>query len=119
MLKKELGRIKRHRGLRKRVIGTSERPRLSVHRSARNLYVQVIDDTAARTLYSFSTADKTFLKEKPKSGKVQAAEKLGQFFAKNLKEKGIQKIAFDRGGYQYHGRVKALAESLRQAGIQF
>ncbi len=119
MLKKELGRLKRHYGIRKRIVGTAERPRLSVHRSAKNLYVQVIDDTQARTLISFSTLDKGFSKEKPKSGKVSAAEKLGAFFAKTLKEKGIQKIAFDRGGYQYHGRVKALAESLRQGGIQF
>ena len=119
MSKKELGRVKRHQSIRKRIFGTPERPRLAVHRSAKNLYVQVVDDTASRTLFSFSTMDKAFVKAAPKSGKVTAAEKLGQFFAKTLKEKGIQKIAFDRGGYQYHGRVKALAESLRQAGIQF
>ena len=119
MLGKELGRIKRHRGIRKRIFGTAERPRLAVHRSAKNLYVQVIDDNASRTLLSFSTRDKAYLKSAPKAGKVTAAETLAQVFAKTLKEKGIQKISFDRGGYQYHGRIKALAESLRKAGIQF
>ena len=75
------------------------------------------------TLYSFSTLDKDFAKSFPKKakegGKIGMSEKLGQFFAARLKEKGIQKIAFDRGGYQYHGRIKALAQSLRQAGIEF
>ena len=92
---------------------------MTVHRSAKNLYVQVVDDEKSHTLFSFSTADKEFLKAAPKKGKVQKAEKLGSFFAPKLIEKGIRKIAFDRGGYQYHGRVKALAESLRQGGIQF
>lgn len=119
MLKKEIGRSKRHIRIRKRVIGTPERPRLTVHRSAKNIYVQAIDDTANRTLFSFSTLDKDFSKVKPKKGKVTQAEKLGAHFGKALKDKGISKIAFDRGGYLYHGRVKALAESLRQAGIQF
>ena len=116
---KEAGRKKRHGRIRKKMFGTAERPRLAVHRSAKNLYVQVVDDTQSRTLYSFSTLDKEFLKTAPKNGKVAKSDKLGQFFAAKLKEKGIAKIAFDRGGYQYHGRVKALAESLRQAGIQF
>ena len=116
---KEAGRLKRHFAIRKRIAGTSERPRLSVHRSLKNLYVQVIDDTRAHTLYSFSTQDPSFKKASSKATKVGAAQKLGQFFAKNLKEKGIGKIAFDRGGYKYHGRVKALADSLREAGIQF
>ena len=118
MLKKELGRIKRHRRIRKKIFGTIERPRLSVHRSAKNLYVQVVDDTASRTLFSFSTADKAFTKAKPKAGKVSAAEKLAQFYAPILKEKGIKKVAFDRSGCLYHGRIKALAESLRKEGIE-
>ncbi|MBI3306731.1 MAG: 50S ribosomal protein L18 [Candidatus Omnitrophica bacterium] len=119
MLVKETGRIKRHRRIRKKLLGTPERPRLTVHRSARNIYVQVVDDTKAHTLYSFSTADKKFDAVAPKKGKVAKAEKLGEFFAKDLKEKGINKIAFDRGGYLYHGRVKALADSLRKHGIDF
>ena len=101
------------------MFGTAERPRLAVHRSAKNIYVQVIDDVSSKTLISFSTLDKDFAKTAPKKGKVQKSEKLGQFFAQRLKDKGIKKIAFDRGGYLYHGRVKALAESLRQAGIEF
>ncbi|MBI3314187.1 MAG: 50S ribosomal protein L18 [Candidatus Omnitrophica bacterium] len=119
MLVKEAGRIKRHRRIRKKLLGTPERPRLTVHRSAKNIYVQIIDDTKAQTLFSFSTADKKFIQTAPKKGKVAKAEKLGEFFAGNMKEKGIKKVAFDRGGYLYHGRVKALAESLRKNGIEF
>lgn len=101
------------------MIGTPERPRLSVHRSAKNIYVQVVDDVNAKTLISFSTLSKDFSKPAPKNGKVKKSEKLGEVFASKLKEKGITQIAFDRGGYLYHGRVKALAESLRQGGIKF
>jgi large subunit ribosomal protein L18 len=119
MLKKELGRMRRHGRIRKKMFGTEERPRLIVHRSLNNLYVQVIDDTKGHTLYSFSTQSKDFTKGNQKGGNVKAAEKLGQVFADQLKQKGIKKIAFDRGGYQYHGRIKALADSLRQAGIEF
>lgn len=120
MLKKELGRIRRHRGIRKRILGTAARPRLAVYRSLKNLYVQAIDDTQAHTLFSFSTRDKNFLvSAKGKTTKTTMAEKLGQFFVKSLKEKGVQKVAFDRGGFQYHGRIKALAEALRQGGIEF
>jgi large subunit ribosomal protein L18 len=119
MLKKEAARNKRHGRIRKKMFGTPERPRLAVHRSSKNIYVQVIDDVASKTIISFSTLDKEFSKTAPKKGKVQKSGKLGEFFAKRLMEKGIKKIAFDRGGYQYHGRVKALAESLRQAGIEF
>lgn len=120
MLKKEMNRIKRHRSIRKRILGTPDRPRLAVHRSLKNLYVQAIDDTQARTLFSFSTQDKNFSAAvKEKTTKSSRAEKLGQFFAKSLKEKGIQKVAFDRGGFQYHGRIKALADALRKGGIEF
>ena len=119
MLNKEAGRLKRHGRIRKKMFGTAERPRLNVHRSLKNLYVQVIDDTQSRTLYSFSTQDKEFIKKVAKATKTQKAKNLGQFFAGRLKEKGIRKIAFDRGGYQYHGRIKALADSLREAGIEF
>lgn len=118
MLKKEKRRLKRHGKIRKKITGTLERPRLAVHRSLKNLYVQVINDVEAKTIVSFSTLDKDFSKVKPKQGKVSASEKLGQFFADRLKEKGVKKVAFDRGGYKYHGRIKALAESLRQAGIE-
>ena len=119
MDQKEIGRLGRHNSIRKRVKGTSERPRLSVHRSAKNLYVQLIDDMAEKTLFAFSTRDKNFEKSVQKDNKVTKAQKLGQVYGPKIKEKGITKIAFDRGGYKYHGRVKALAESLRQAGIEF
>lgn len=92
---------------------------MSVHRSAKHLYVQAIDDVQARTLVSFSSLDKKFREANPKAAKVAIAEKMGAFFAGQLKEKGIEKIAFDRGGCKYHGRLKALADSLRKAGIQF
>ncbi len=116
MLNKELGRIKRHQRLRKKVKGTVERPRVSVHRSLKNITIQAIDDIGQRTLLSGTTADKT-LPESVK-GKTNAAKQLGLIFGKKLIEKGILKVAFDRGGYLYHGRVKALAEALREAGVQ-
>ncbi len=119
MLKKESRRIKRHRKIRKKLAGVPERPRLSVHRSLNNIYVQVIDEIAEKTLLSFSTLDKEFSKSVGKASKTTKSGKLGEFFGDRLKKKGIQKVTFDRGGYKYHGRVKALAESLRQAGIDF
>lgn len=119
MQKRELGRLKRHGRIRKKLMGTTERPRLTVHRSLKNLYAQVIDDLSSKTLLSLSTQDKELVQANAKQTKTQAAEKLGEKFGKKLLEKGIKKIAFDRGGYLYHGRVKALADSLRKAGIDF
>ncbi|HTL48146.1 MAG TPA: 50S ribosomal protein L18 [Verrucomicrobiae bacterium] len=119
MKSKNHRREKRHGKIRKRLSGTPERPRLCVHRSLKNIYVQVVDDIAAKTLCSFSTLDKDYAKVKPAKGKVPASTKLGEYFAGRLKERGITKVAFDRGGYLYHGRVKALADALRQGGIEF
>ena len=121
MLKKEQRRIKRHQGLRKKLMGTAERPRLSIHRSAKNLFVQIIDDTQEKTLLACSTLDKAFRETiaNKKKTKQEAASELGAYFVQKIKDKGIQKIAFDRGGYKYHGRIKALAGSLREAGIDF
>lgn len=119
MSSKDQARSKRHGRIRKKLFGTVERPRLAVHRSAKNIYVQVVDDVNSKTLFSFSTLSKDFAKSAPKKGKIEKSSKLGEFFVSKLKEKGITKVAFDRGGYLYHGRVKALAESLRQGGIQF
>jgi len=116
---KEWGRIQRHLRVRKRVTGTAERPRVAVHRSLKHLFVQAIDDIAQKTLASLSSLDKEFVKVAPKKGKTTAAEQMGGLFASLLKKKGIQKISFDRGGYLYHGRVKALAEAIRKNGIQF
>lgn len=119
MLKKELSRKKRHGSIRKKISGTPERPRLCVRRSLKNLYVQVIDDMKSITLAAASTRDKNFTGTDAKRKKSEAASQLGKYFAGQLKEKGILKIAFDRAGYQYHGRIKALAEAMREAGIQF
>jgi len=116
---KEWGRIQRHRRVRKKIIGTAERPRVVVHRSLKNLFVQAIDDVSEKTVASLSSLDEGVLKAAPKKGKVPVSELVGKMFADQLKKKSVQKISFDRGGYLYHGRVKALAEAIRKSGIQF
>ncbi len=116
---KEWGRIQRHRRVRKKVIGSAERPRVVVHRSLKNIFVQAIDDVSQKTLASLSSLDKDVAKAASKKGKTHVSEQLGQLFAELLKKKGVQKISFDRGGYLYHGRVKAVAEAIRKNGIQF
>lgn len=116
---KEWGRIQRHRRVRRKVCGTAERPRVAVHRSLKHIFVQAVDDIAQKTLVSLSSSEKDLLKTAPKKGKVTMSEHLGTHFAALLKKKGIEKISFDRGGYLYHGRVKALAEAIRKNGIQF
>ena len=116
---KEWGRIQRHRRIRKKVLGTAERPRVVVHRSLNNLFVQAIDDVSQKTLASFSSLDESIAKAAPAKGKIPVSEKVGKAFAEQLKKKGLLKISFDRGGYLYHGRVKALAEAIRKNGIQF
>ncbi|MFC1658493.1 50S ribosomal protein L18 [Candidatus Omnitrophota bacterium] len=116
---KEKIRIARHRRLRKRIKSTAGLPRLCVHRSLKNIYVQVIDDSTANTLFSFSTRNKE-LKDKLKyGGNVAAARLLSEALAVKLKEKGIDKIVFDRGGYLFHGKIKELADGLRKGGIVF
>jgi len=116
---KVFGRMKRHQRVRKKVIGTVERPRVVVRRSLGNIYAQAINDWDQRTLAACSSLDKDFGKNAPKKGKISVAEKLGDYFAGILKKKSIVKISFDRGGYLYHGRVKAFADALRKGGIQF
>lgn len=111
-------RKKRHLRVRKKIHGTPERPRLSVFRSAKHMYAQIIDDTKGVTLVSASTLDKE-LKDIGNGGNVEAARKVGELIAKRAKEKGIDKVVFDRGGYLYHGRVQALAEAARETGLQF
>lgn len=119
MNSKEIGRIERHRRVRAKISGTAERPRVVVHRSNANIFAQAVDDASHKTLAGCSSGEKEFAKQAPAKGKVTVAEKLGERFAETLKKKGIQKIAFDRGGYLYHGRVKAFADALRKGGIQF
>jgi large subunit ribosomal protein L18 len=116
---KERKRIARHRRIRKRIKSTPGCPRLCVHRSLKNLYLQVIDDGAGNTLHSFSTLKKEIKDKIPYRGNVAAAELLGEVVAKRLKQEGINRIVFDRAGYPFHGRVKALAERLRKGGIVF
>ncbi len=116
---KERARIARHKRIRKKVKSSPECPRLCVHRSLKNLYIQVIDDQCAKTIFSLSTLSKEIKERLRYGGNVNAAQLLGELAGERLKQKGIVKIVFDRGGYLYHGRVKALAESLRKAGIVF
>jgi len=116
---RRIARIKRHKRIRKTLSGNNERPRVCVYRSLTNMFVQAIDDKKGITLVSASTLDRE-IKEKIKyCGNIKAAEMLGTVFAKKLKEKGIGKVVFDRGGFLYHGRVKALAESIRKESIDF
>lgn len=112
-------RIARHARIRKRVIGTAERPRLNIFRSLKNINIQVVDDAAGRTLLAVSTLDKEIKKACSYGGNVNAAKMLGSLLAQKAKEKGITNLVFDRGGYPYHGRVKALADEARKAGLEF
>jgi len=114
-------RIARHVRLRKKVSGTTERPRLSVFRSNKHLYAQVIDDTKQCTLASASTMHKSLSKELEYSAgpTIEVAQKIGEVIAKSCLEKGITKVVFDRGGFLYHGRIKALADAAREHGLEF
>ena len=114
---KEKVRIARHKRGRQHIKSNAACPRLSVHRSLKNIYIQAIDDQRANTLFSFSTLDKEIRQKIKYGGNVAAAEVLGQMVADKLKQKGIARVIFDRGGYLYHGRVKAFAEGLRKGGI--
>ncbi|KAL6188347.1 hypothetical protein ACLB2K_039740 [Fragaria x ananassa] len=114
-------RTARHTRIRKKVEGTTERPRLCVFRSNKHLYVQVIDDTKMHTLASASTMQKPISEEFDYTSgpTIEVAKKVGEVIAKSCLEKGITKVAFDRGGYPYHGRVEALANAARENGLQF
>lgn len=113
---REIGRRTRHRRLRKKVVGMPDRPRLAVFRSHQHLYAQLIDDVAGKTLHGWSTKDKQ-LTRLTSTGNVEAAQALGTLIASTASAQGIRRMVFDRGGYLYHGRVKALAEALRSGGI--
>lgn len=119
MDKREKLRVRRHVRVRKKVSGTTEHPRLAVHRSSLHLYAQLIDDVAGKTVLACSTRQEEFQKAGPKGGNVEAAKRLGELVAKTAKAVGIRKVVFDRGGYRYHGRVKALAEAARAQGLEF
>jgi large subunit ribosomal protein L18 len=105
-----------HIRIRRKVKGTTERPRLAVFRSVAHIYAQLIDDSQGRTIVSASSVEKA---AKTSGGNVAAAKAIGKTIAERAKEKGIKRVVFDRGGYQYHGRVKALADAAREAGLEF
>ena len=110
-------RLRRHVRVRNKVVGTSNVPRLNVFRSNNNIFAQIIDDEASKTLVSASSIDKELKLEN--GGNTEAAEKVGELLTKRAKKAKISKVVFDRGGYLYHGRVKALAESARENGLEF
>jgi len=109
----------RHKRTRKKVIGSSERPRLSIHKSLRNIQAQIIDDSSGKVLVSASTLSKDFQEKSKNRGNIKASAQLGSILAEKAKQKGVTKICFDRSGYIYHGRVKAFAEAARKAGLDF
>lgn len=112
-------RQRRHLRVRKKIVGTSERPRLNVFRSNSNIYAQIIDDSEGKTLVSASTLDKAIADKVESSGNVEAAIEVGKLVAERALASGITNVVFDRGGYIYHGRVKALADAAREAGLVF
>lgn len=116
--KKTLARKRRHRRVRKRISGTAQRPRMNVFRSSRNIFVQVIDDIEGRTLVSCSTIDREVAPKLADLSKVDAAKIVGQTVAERAKAAGITRVVFDRGGFKYTGRVAAVAQAARQAGLE-
>lgn len=116
---KNKARLKRHLRVRKKISGTPARPRLSVYRSSKHIYAQLIDDISGTTLVSASTVDKELAGQVANGGNVEAARKVGELIARRAKAKGYEAVVFDRGGYLYHGRIQALADAAREAGLQF
>ena len=112
-------RLKRKKRIRKHLSGTTERPRLSVFRSSKHIYAQVIDDTKGQTLISASTVEKQMREGERPENKTAAAVAVGKEVARRAKDKGIGSVVFDRNGYKYHGRVKALSDSARESGLEF
>ncbi len=116
---KKLKRKKRHRRVRVKVRGTTQRPRLYIFRSHKNLSAQIIDDAKHKTLLSFSTLNKEIRQPNSFGGNVKSAKLLGEILSKKAKEKSITKVVLDKGPYPYHGRIKAFAESVRAGGLEF
>ena len=117
-LNRNATRLKRHIRIRKRVAGHEERPRLSVYRSLTHIYAQVINDEEGRTLAAASSLDKD-LRVAKNGGKIEGAQAVGKLIAERAQAAGVTKVSFDRGGYLYHGRIKALADAAREAGLEF
>lgn len=116
---KNESRLKRHLRVRKKIQGTTARPRLNIFRSSKHMYAQIIDDVKGITLVAASTNDKELRASLGNGGNVDAAKQVGELVAKRAKAQGIDKVVFDRGGYLYHGRVQALADAAREAGLEF
>jgi len=116
---KERQRLSRHTRIRKKLVGTKERPRVCVHRSLNHFYAQLVDDSTGKVVFGMSTRAKVVREKIKTGGDVDAAVVLGESFAVEAKKKGITKICFDRGGYMYHGRVKAFADAARKGGMEF
>jgi large subunit ribosomal protein L18 len=112
-------RMRRHDRIRKRLKGSAERPRLSVFRSLHHVYAQVIDDATGRTVVAASTREKAVAEGLTSKASTAAAQRVGEIVAQRAKEKGVTAVVFDRGGYKYHGRIKALADAARSAGLEF
>jgi large subunit ribosomal protein L18 len=116
---KEDIRERLHKRLRKKVAGTTGRPRLAVFRSQGHIYAQIIDDDGQKTIAAASSLDKGVKSEFKRGSNIKAAQAVGKLIAERAKEKGIQAVVFDRGGFQYHGRIKALADAARESGLKF
>jgi large subunit ribosomal protein L18 len=118
-ISREIRRQQVHQRIRKRVRGAAQAPRLSVFRSTGHIYAQVVDDTQGRTMVSASSLDKEVRATLKTGGNIAAAKTVGEILAKRAKEAGVERVVFDRGGYAYHGRVKALADAARASGLKF
>jgi len=116
---RQLARKRRHKSIRKKVTGTPEKPRLNVSRSLKHIHAQVIDDYSGHTLAAASTLDPSLREELTQTSNAEAARRVGELLAQRAKDKGINQVVFDRGGFKYHGRVKALADGAREKGLQF
>jgi len=121
--RKEEARLRRKKRIRKKIFGTPERPRLCVYKSCKHIYAQIIDDTIGNTLVAVSSLSPEIREKleelKKKGGKTEVAKAVGELIAKKALEKGITKVCFDRGGFKYHGRIKALADAARASGLEF
>ncbi|MCK5286602.1 MAG: 50S ribosomal protein L18 [Thermodesulfovibrionia bacterium] len=117
--RRRTARHKRHKRIRKKLFGLSEKPRFNIYKSFNHIYVQIIDDSTGHTLTSASSLDKKLRKQLGTGGNVKAAKEVGTLVASRALDKGIKKVVFDRGGYPYHGRVSALADAAREKGLEF
>lgn len=116
---REKSRVARHKRVRKKVFGTMDKPRLNVYRSLKHIYVQIIDDYSGKTLAAASSTDKELKGKVSSGGNIEAAKSVGLLIARRAAGTGVKTVVFDRGGYLYHGRVKALADAAREGGLEF